>query len=116
MAPSVKTTKAKDKAIAVPPAPAVSDARIPPVADGRQLAALAPEQRAFIDAMRKMRDQVLAQSENVGKKFADEARKMHYEEAERRSIHGEASLEDAKALVEEGIDVFPIPELPDDRN
>jgi hypothetical protein len=116
MAPSVKTTKGKNRSIALTPDPEAADVPAPPVAESRQLASLAPEQRAFIEAMRKMRDHVLAQSENVGKKFADEARKMHYEEADRRSIHGEASLEEAKALVEEGIEVFPIPELPDDRN
>ena len=106
MTPSVKTTKGKDQsAIVAVPAPT-----------SRPLATLTPQQRAFVDTMRKVREHVLATSENVGKKFVDEARKMHYEEAETRSIHGEASIEEAKALAEEGIDVFPIPELPDDRN
>ena len=66
--------------------------------------------------MRKVRAHVLANSEDVGKKFVEEARKMHHEETEVRGIHGEASLEEAKALAEEGIDIFPIPVLPDDRN
>ena len=106
MTPSVKTTKGKDQsAIVAVPAPT-----------SRPLATLTPQQRAFVDTMRKVREHVLATSENVGKKFVEEARKMHYEEAETRSIHGEASIEQAKALAEEGIDVFPIPELPDDRN
>jgi hypothetical protein len=45
-----------------------------------------------------------------------EARKMHYGETEHRSIYGEATAEDAKALHEEGIEFHPLPVLPDDRN
>ena len=51
-----------------------------------------------------------------GRGFAEEARKMHYGEAEERSIYGEADLKEARALLEEGIDVLPIPVVPDDRN
>ena len=80
------------------------------------MATLTPEQRTFVETMRKVRDHVLSSSEDVGPRFVEEARKMHYEETEARSIRGEASIEDARALAEEGIDVFPIPVLPDDRN
>ena len=51
-----------------------------------------------------------------GAKFPEEARKMHYGEIEHRSIYGEASPEDAKALAEEGIEFHPLPILPDERN
>ena len=44
------------------------------------------------------------------------ARKMHYGEIEHRPIYGEASPGEAKALIEEGVEVMPIPTLPDDRN
>ena len=115
MTPSVNTTKGKERCVIVPPSAAKSDVAVP-APTSRPLATLTPQQRAFVDTMRKVREHVLATSENVGKKFVEEARKMHYEEAETRSIHGEASIEQAKALAEEGIDVFPIPELPDDRN
>ncbi len=118
MAPSVKTTKGKERPLSPSRPSAQADGALPaqeapPV---RALATLTPEQRAFVDTMRKVREHVLATSENVGKKFVEEARKMHYDEAETRSIHGEASIDDAKALAEEGIDIFPIPALPDDRN
>lgn len=117
MAPSVKTTKGKRQAAeANLPTAQPNNTVTAPAALPRALATLTPEQRAFVDTMRKVREHVLATSENVGKKFVEEARKMHYEEAETRSIHGEASIDDAKALAEEGIDIFPIPELPDDRN
>ena len=117
MAPSVKTTKGKSRQIETPDPTGQSNVAVPaPAVTPRALATLTPEQRAFVDTMRKVREHVLATSENVGRKFVEEARKMHYEEAETRSIHGEASIDDAKALAEEGIDIFPIPELPDDRN
>jgi hypothetical protein len=47
--------------------------------------------------------------EDVGDAFTDEARKMHYGEADERNIRGSATLDDAKELYEEGIDIFPIP-------
>jgi hypothetical protein len=54
-------------------------------------------------------DHVLQNSEDVGSKFPEEARKIHYEEAPRRGIRGVATREEAEALVEEGIAVLPLP-------
>ena len=118
MAPSVKTTKGKTVAPIVQASPTAEQASAPESTQesARLLATLTPEQRNFVEKLRQVRDKVLASSEYVGKRFADEARKIHNEETDARSIHGEASMEEAKALAEEGIDVFPIPVLPDDRN
>lgn len=58
--------------------------------------------------MRAIRE-VLEKTENVGERFAEEARRIHYNEAPARSIRGVASAEDVGALVEEGIDVLPLP-------
>ena len=66
----------------------------------------------YISALREIRDHVEKNSDNVGKKFPEEARKIHYGEAEERSIHGEATAEEAEELSEEGIDVQQIPWLP----
>ena len=63
------------------------------------------EQAAFLKALRH----VVAHTEDVGERFADEARRMHYGEAEARSIRGQASAREAVELVEEGIDVMPLP-------
>jgi hypothetical protein len=70
--------------------------------------------KAYVETVRRLRAEVEANSEDVGKRFADEARKMHHGEVEERPIRGEASLEEAAALDEEGIDVFVIPPLPED--
>jgi hypothetical protein len=59
-------------------------------------------------AMRALRE-LLEKTENVGERFAEEARRIHYNEAPARSIRGVTTPEDAKALVEEGIDVMPLP-------
>ena len=71
---------------------------------------------AFIDVVRKVRSELLANADDVGDKFAEEARKIHYDEAEARAIYGEATVEEARELVEEGIDFLPLPRLPEDRN
>lgn len=66
--------------------------------------------------MRKLRDAVEAKAEYVGPRFAEEARKIHYEETPERGIYGEASTEEVKALADEGIPVLPLPRLRGDLN
>lgn len=62
-------------------------------------------QAEFLKALRH----VLANTEDVGQRFADEARAMHYGDSEQRSIRGQASRDEAIGLLEEGIDVMPLP-------
>jgi len=64
------------------------------------------EQAAFLKALRR----VVANTEDVGDKFAHEARAMHYGDSEARSIRGRASAREAVALLQEGIEVLPLPE------
>lgn len=66
--------------------------------------------------LRAFRQHLEANAENVGTDFADEARKIHHGEADGRAIYGETSLDEARALTEEGIEVMPVPDLPDDLN
>jgi hypothetical protein len=60
-------------------------------------------------ALRELRRKIEANSDYVGRDFAAEARKIHDGEADARAIHGEASLAEAKSLVEDGVPVLPIP-------
>ncbi len=86
--------------LSVPAVPASGPAREVMAAAG------SPEGQAkFLKALRH----VLANTENVGERFADEARAMHYGDAEQRSIRGQASRSEAMELLEEGIDVMPLP-------
>jgi hypothetical protein len=75
-----------------------------------------PRLAAMMEVVREIRKHVEANAEYVGDRFAEEARKIHYEEAEHRGIYGEASPGEAKALIEEGIAVHPLPRLPEDGN
>lgn len=71
------------------------------------------------ERMRKIRELVAtirANSEDVGERFPEEARKIHYGESEPRGILGKADFEQARELIEEGIAVAPIPSLPEDTN
>jgi len=88
---------------------------IPPSRPGS--AALLDEKAAEVrKAVRALRKAVETHGVNVGQDFPDEARRIHRGEAEPRGIYGEARPEEAKALVEEGVSVLPIPALPEERN
>lgn len=113
MAPNVVTSR--KKAARTPAVEATPVASSPQAETGHHLVA-SSEQREMMKRLRRMRDEVLAKSEYVGPRFAVEARRIHNEETANRGIHGEATLDDVKALSEDGIDVFPVPVLPDDQN
>jgi len=63
-------------------------------------------------ALAEMRAKVEAESDYVGEKFASEARAMHLGDVPERSIYGEARPEEAKALIEDGVPVLPLPFSP----
>lgn len=75
-----------------------------------------PRAAAMMQMMREYRKHVETNAENVGNNFAEEARKIHYKEAEERGIYGHTTSEEAAALIEEGIKIHPIPVLPEDGN
>lgn len=68
-----------------------------------------PEMQKALAALAKAQAEALKNSTWVGDKFADETRKMHYGERDEAPIHGQASLAEAKALIEEGVPVAPLP-------
>lgn len=114
MAPAIGRA-GKDKGSPEPAMPAAAAESAAPPADAVQLAA-DPRRQALIQAMRELRNKITESADYVGDKFAEEARKIHYNEAEPRGIYGEASREEAEALAEEGIEFAPLPPVPDDRN
>lgn len=75
-----------------------------------------PRQAALREAVRQLHSKVRENAEYVGDRFADEARRIYYADTPERGIYGEATVDDAKALHEEGIEVLPLPNLPDDQN
>ncbi len=80
------------------------------------MAMISPQEQEFRAKVKELREHLTKNSSDVGNKFPEEARKMHYGEAEHRSIYGVASPEEARDLVEEGIEFVPLPVLPDERN
>jgi hypothetical protein len=80
------------------------------------VAAFSEKEKEIRAMIRAVREHVLQNAEDVGKGFAEEARKMHYGEAQERSIYGEADTAEVRSLLEEGVAVLPLPVLPDDRN
>jgi hypothetical protein len=111
MAPSVVTSKGKA------PRAAPANARPADPEPARAPVVMAnPAQRELLQAIRKLRDELVAKSEYVGPRFAEEARKIHNEESEARGIYGEASPDEVKELTEEGVEIYPLPVLPDDHN
>ena len=101
------------KAPMAPAVPAKGNTRqevLPPEAP-RQVAntPMPPEVQKALTALAKAQAAALKNSTWVGDKFAEETRKMHYGERDEAPIHGQASLAEAKALIDEGVPVAPLP-------
>jgi len=107
MAPAVRPAR---KSAAAPadetPAPQDGTAKAP-----AELPHLSAPQNVMEEAIAAMRRTIEEHSDYVGKDFADEARAIHTGEAPRRAIHGEANPDEARALIEEGVPVTPLPFL-----
>ena len=114
MAPRIVRKKGRERAEPAP-APAAPAAETPaPTTSATPL--MMAQERELRAKIKELRDHIVKNAENVGEKFPNEARKMHYGEIEHRPIYGEASPEEAKSLIDEGVEVSPLPVLPDDRN
>jgi hypothetical protein len=74
------------------------------------------QERELRAKLKELRDHIVRNADNVGERFPNEARKMHYGDIEHRPIYGEASPDEARSLIDEGVEVSPLPVLPDDRN
>ena len=75
-----------------------------------------PQHQQLRDAMLALRNKVTSEADYVGDKFAEEARKIHFKEVDQRGIYGEATKEEVAALVEDGVDFMPLPNLPEEHN
>jgi hypothetical protein len=115
MAPSLGRST-KSKSISAPPAETMQSTPAPADAKAPVAMMMSPQEQELRGKLKELREHLTKNADNVGSKFPDEARKMHYGEIEHRSIYGEASPQDAKELHEEGIEFHPLPILPEDRN
>lgn len=103
MAPNIATSRSKESRD-----PAIQAE--PPKLEGAAAEMMAELRKAVTE----LRDNIEKNCDYVGKRFPEEARRIHYGESQARPIYGEASAEEAKALTEEGVDVTLIPWLPRD--
>jgi hypothetical protein len=109
MAPQIVSKKGRDVPVQAP----VAATEVTTSASTPLMMAQERELRA---KLKELRDHIVKNADNVGERFPNEARKMHYGDIEHRPIYGEASPEEARSLIEEGVEVSPLPVLPDDRN
>ena len=111
MAPRIASKKGREVAPAAP-APAPTPAPAEPGSTPLMMA----HERELRKKLKELREHLTKNADYVGQRFPEEARKMHYGEIEHRPIYGEASPDEARALIEEGVEVSPLPIPPDDRN
>ena len=95
MAPSVSTARSKEASVQL---------------------AMNTTQKAAMEQLRQAVKTIRDNSEDVGERFPEEARKIHYGESEERGIIGQAKPDEVKSLLEEGVGVAPLPYLPEDKN
>lgn len=95
MAPSVSTARSKEASVQL---------------------AMSTTQKAAMEQLRQAVKTIRDNSEDVGERFPEEARKIHYGESEERGIIGQAKPDEVKSLLEEGVGVAPLPDLPEDKN
>ena len=113
MAPQLSGAKKRDTQIEAPAPVAPTPA---PAPEKTPVAMISPQEQEIRAKLKELREHLTKNADDVGPKFPEEARKMHYGEAEHRSIFGVASSDEAKDLAEEGIEFHPLPILPDERN
>ena len=110
MAPRIVSKKGRETAPPAAAAPAEA------TASSESTPLLMAQERELRVKLKELRDHIVKNADNVGERFPNEARKMHYGDIEHRPIYGEASPDEARALIDEGVEVSPLPVLPDDRN
>ncbi|WP_150497613.1 DUF1178 family protein [Roseibium aquae] len=127
MAPAVSTSRSREARSAEPAGNkdgsmresdpvSVSGAAVAPPSNTAAILPPDLRQKEIAAAYRLLRAQIIANAENVGSDFAREARKMHHGETQERTIYGETTRKDAEALLDEGIDILPLPAPPEDAN
>src|SRR5215475_13137363 len=111
MAPRIVGKKGRER-----PAPEPVAAPAAEAAPQSSTSLMMAQERELRAKLKELRDHVVKNADNVGERFPNEARAMHYGDKEHRPIYGEASPDEAKSLNDEGIDASPLPTLPEDRN
>jgi hypothetical protein len=124
MAPNVLTTKRKTvvspagdtTTVAVPAQSVAMPAVAPQAVMAAAMMAMDPAKAEMMAKMLEFSRAVRSEADNVGKEFAEEARKIHFGETDARAIYGEATKDEVEGLLEDGVEIAPLMPLPEDRN
>ncbi len=92
-----------------PMAPRISTSKGEPATDGKTMMAASPEAAAMLAKLKELKDHVEKNCDYVGERFAEEARKIHYGETEKRNIYGESTDDQVRELADEGVEFQRIP-------
>jgi hypothetical protein len=113
----VCSSRKVSKAVMAPAIQASNRKRSKEAVDKRQpVALLSEKEQEARKLLKALREHVTKNAENVGDQFPKLARQMHHEEIESRSIYGNAKFDEVRSLLEEGVEVQPLPILPDEHN
>ena len=96
MAPQIVSKKGRDNAV---PTPAPAQAAPAETTTSESTPLLMAQERELRAKLKELRDHIVKNADNVGERFPNEARKMHYGDIEHRPIYGEASPDEARALI-----------------
>ncbi len=107
MAPQIVGKKGRERA---------APAEAPEAAPAAPTPLVMAQERELRTKLKELRDHIVKNADTVGERFPNEARAMHDGDKEHRPIYGEASPDEARSLIDEGIEVAPLPVLPEDRN
>ena len=112
------SSAAVSKAIMAPALAFQAERRADPHQDEKktEVALVDPNQQEYRSMLRALRQKVLTETDDVGDRFPEEARRIQEGTVPERAIHGRATLEEARALVRDGIEILPLPALPEDLN
>jgi hypothetical protein len=114
--PSCRSTNIRKSIMAPALSRGSNEPELPPVAPDTHPVVMDERLVAPRMMVRDMRDTIARTTRDVGAAFPEEARKMHFGETEHQPIRGEASPDEARALIDEGVPILWVPVLPDERN
>jgi hypothetical protein len=106
------------KALMAPAVVGAKKAKAPAAAEAApaNVALIDDRQQRLRELAKELRQEIMTKTDDVGRRFPEEARAIHAGEAPQRSIRGQATVEEARALLEDGVGVLPIPQVPDELN
>ena len=113
-APNLNSPKMRKSADEAKKAPAEGGVTAAPMPEGLDASQQAQAMGQAMTALRQLHKKIQADFTNVGEKFADEARKIHYGEAEAKPIYGTSTDEERAELADEGIEFFQLPDAPNE--